>query len=37
MKEHDYSVQSPTLQEIKPGHFILANDAEIAEYKKVIK
>jgi oligopeptide transport system ATP-binding protein len=36
-KVHDYSVQGPTLQEIKPGHWVLANDAEIAEYKKVLK
>ncbi|MCF7925216.1 MAG: ATP-binding cassette domain-containing protein [Candidatus Izimaplasma sp.] len=34
---HDYSKQKPTLQEIKPGHFILANDAEIKEYKKGLK
>ena len=34
---HDYSEQEPTLQEIKPGHFVLANDAEIAEYKKGLK
>jgi ABC-type oligopeptide transport system ATPase subunit len=37
MKDHDYSVSLPELQEIKPGHFILANDAEIAEYKKNLK
>ncbi len=37
MKDHDYSVQRPTLQEIKPGHFILANDAEMTEYKKTLK
>jgi ABC-type oligopeptide transport system ATPase subunit len=34
---HDYSVSGPELVEIKPGHFILANDKEIAEYKKVLK
>ncbi len=37
MTDHDYSVQQPELVEIKPGHFILANDAEIAEYKKILK
>lgn len=36
-KVHDYSVQGPTLQEIKPGHWVLANDVEIAEYKKILK
>lgn len=33
---HDYSKQKPTLHEILPGHFILANDAEIAKYKEEI-
>jgi len=37
MKEHDYSVQGPTLQEIKPGHWILANDAEMEAHRKVLK
>ena len=35
--DHDYSQQAPELVEIKPGHFILANDAEVAEYKKTLK
>ena len=34
---HDYSEQAPELVEIKKGHFILANDAEVAEYRKVLK
>ncbi len=33
----EYNVQPPVLQEIKSGHFILANDKEIAEYKKDLK
>ena len=37
MTEHDYSVQRPELQEIKPGHFILANDQEVSNYKKTLK
>lgn len=36
VKDHDYSVEKPTLQEIVPGHFILANSAEIAKYKQEI-
>lgn len=32
-KEHDYSKQKPTLTEILPGHFVLANDDEITKYK----
>ncbi len=34
---HDYSVDKPSLREIKKGHFILANDKEFKEYKKVLK
>lgn len=37
VKEHDYTEQKPTLQEILPGHFVLANDAEIERYNKEIK
>jgi oligopeptide transport system ATP-binding protein len=32
-KVHDYSKQKPTLREILPGHFVLANDAEFAKYQ----
>jgi oligopeptide transport system ATP-binding protein len=34
---HDYSKQKPTLHEILPGHFILANDEEMAKYQQEIK
>jgi len=30
---HDYSVDKPKWTEIKPNHFIYANDKELAEYK----
>ena len=33
-RAHDYSVDKPTLREIKPGHFIRCNDAELEAYKK---
>ena len=36
-KEHDYSEEKPTFQEIIPGHFVLANSAEIEKYKEMIK
>ncbi|MDD6466775.1 MAG: ATP-binding cassette domain-containing protein [Erysipelotrichaceae bacterium] len=35
--EHDYSVDKPSFQEIKPGHFIWANEAEMAKYREMIK
>ena len=35
-KAHDYSKQKPWLQEILPGHFILANDAEMEKYRAEI-
>ena len=34
---HDYSVDKPTLKEIKPGHFIYCNDAELEKYKTELK
>jgi len=34
---HDYSKEKPTLQEILPGHFILANTAEMGKYREEIK
>ncbi|MCI5675278.1 MAG: ATP-binding cassette domain-containing protein [Ezakiella sp.] len=34
---HDYSTSAPTWNEIKPGHFVLANEAEMAEYRKILK
>ena len=33
-KVHDYSVDKPSLHEIKPGHFIHCNEAELEQYKK---
>jgi oligopeptide transport system ATP-binding protein len=35
--DHDYSKQKPTLTEIRPGHFVLANDEELKHYESVIK
>lgn len=34
---HDYSVDKPELKEIKPGHFIYCNAAELEAYKKELK
>lgn len=34
---HDYSVNKPTFRELKPGHFILANDQEFEQYLKNLK
>ncbi len=36
-KMHDYQNSPAKLQEIKKDHWVLANDEEIAEYKKVLK
>lgn len=33
---HDYSVDKPSLVEIKPGHLIYCNQKELEEYKKVL-
>ena len=34
LAEHDYSVDKPTMREVKPGHFVYCNDAEELRYKK---
>ena len=34
---HNYTVDLPSLKEIKPGHFIYCNDAEFEEYKKELQ
>ena len=33
LASHDYSVEQPTFREVKPGHFVMCNDAEEAAYK----
>ncbi len=33
-KEHDYSVDQPSLREIVPGHFVYCNSAEEQKYKE---
>ena len=34
LAEHDYSVDKPTMRELKPGHFVRCNDAEAEKYLK---
>ncbi len=34
---HDYSVDKPSMKEIKEGHFIYCNEKEFEEYRKVLK
>lgn len=35
-KSHDYSKQKPSFQEVIPGHFVMANDAEVEAYRAEI-
>ena len=37
LAEHDYSVDQPSLREIKPGHFIHCNEAEFKKYQAELK
>lgn len=37
VSQHDYSTDKPSFVEITPGHFVWANQAEVAEYQKIIK
>ena len=34
---HDYTVDKPELRELKPGHLVYCNEAELASYKAQIK
>ena len=33
--EHDYSKEAPTLKEIVPGHFVMANTEELEKYREI--
>ncbi len=34
LADHDYSVDQPSMREVKPGHFVRCNDAEEQKYLK---
>lgn len=36
-KEHDYSIEAPTMMEVEPNHFVLCNTEELEKYKKSLK
>ena len=37
LAEHDYTTDKPSFREIKPGHFVMCNDAEFARYVSELK
>ena len=37
LKEHDYSTDLPSLQEVLPGHFVHCNKAEFEKYRKEVQ
>ncbi len=37
LAEHDYSVDKPSMREIKPGHFVHCNQAEFEKYQAILK
>ncbi len=37
LAEHDYSVDTPSLREVSPGHFVYCNDAEENKYRKELQ
>ncbi len=37
LAEHDYSIDKPSMREIKPGHFVKCNNAEFEKYLALIK
>ena len=36
LAEHDYTVDKPSFREIAPGHFVMCNDAEEEQYRKMM-
>ena len=37
LREHDYSVNKPSMREVVPGHFIYCNDEEEARYRRELQ
>ena len=37
LKEHDYSVDLPSMREVAPGHFVYCNDAEFEKYQAELR
>lgn len=37
LAEHDYSVEKPSLREVKPGHFVYCNQPEFEKYQAIVK
>lgn len=37
LKEHDYTVDKPSFQEVAPGHFVQCNAEEFARYQKQLQ
>ena len=37
LADHDYSVDQPSFREVKPGHFVMCNDAEFEKYQSILK
>jgi len=35
--QHDYETDKPSMVEIRPGHYVWTNQAELARYKKALK
>ncbi len=35
--EHDYTVDQPSFREVKPGHFVMCNEAEYKHYMEILK
>ncbi len=35
-KQHKYEIDKPSFVEVEKGHFVLGNNQEIEEYKKVL-
>jgi ABC-type oligopeptide transport system ATPase subunit len=36
-RDHDYTKESPSLEEVEPGHFVYCSPSELEKYKEIVK
>ena len=36
-RDHDYSVEKPSMEEVEPGHFVYCSPSELMKYREIVK
>ncbi len=36
-RDHDYSVEKPSMEEAEPGHFVYCSPSELKKYREIVK